>query len=36
VREAVLVRLVADRMAARDAQEARLAAWLGARGLTPP
>ena len=36
VREAVLRRLVADRMAARDAQEARLAAWIAAKGVTRP
>jgi hypothetical protein len=36
IREAVLRRLVADRMAARDAEDARLAAWLAARGLKAP
>ena len=35
VRGAALERLVADRMAARDAEDARLAAWLAAKGLTP-
>jgi hypothetical protein len=35
IREAVLLRLVKDRMAARDAEEARLSAWLAAKGLTP-
>ena len=35
VREAVLRRLVENRMAARDAEEARLAAWLAAKGITP-
>ena len=33
VREAVLRRLVADRMAARDAGDARLAAWLASKGI---
>jgi len=33
VREAVLRRLVADRMAARDAGDGRLAAWLAAKGI---
>lgn len=35
VREEALRRLVADRMAARDAEDARLAAWLAAKGVTP-
>ncbi len=34
VRESALRRLVADRMAARDAEEARLAAWLARKGVT--
>ncbi len=34
VREGALRRLVADRMAARDAEEARRAAWLAAKGVT--
>jgi hypothetical protein len=34
VRQGALHRLVADRMAARDAEEARLAAWLAAKGIT--
>ncbi len=34
VREAALRRLVTDRMAARDAEDARLAAWLAAKGIT--
>jgi hypothetical protein len=34
VRQEALRRLVADRMAARDAEEARLAAWLAAKGVT--
>ena len=34
VRQRALHRLVADRMAARDAEEARLAAWLAAKGIT--
>ncbi len=34
VRESALRRLVQDRMAARDAEEARLAAWLAGKGVT--
>jgi hypothetical protein len=34
VRESALRRLVTDRMAARDAEESRLAAWLAKKGLT--
>ncbi|MEI7704602.1 MAG: hypothetical protein WCK73_08375 [Deltaproteobacteria bacterium] len=35
VRDAVLRRLVADRMDARDAEDSRLASWLAAKGITP-